>query len=135
MIDKEVGIKKILDGILTYQTSLKGELLPMFREILDKPSPKSIILTCVDSRIVATRLFRAEPGNYFMIRNPGNFIPKYENPESSGVPSTTAASFELACVHNQANTLVVVGHSDCKVSNFYSILNVTKKLIPNLFYL
>lgn len=65
------GIKKLLDGILTYQTSLKGELLPMFREILDKPAPKSIILTCVDSRIVASRLFRAEPGNYFMIRNPG----------------------------------------------------------------
>ena len=67
----KLGIKQILDGILKYQSKLQGELLPMFREILDKPAPKSIILTCVDSRVVASRLFRAEPGAYFMIRNPG----------------------------------------------------------------
>ena len=35
------GITKVLDGIVKYQKSLKGELLPIFREILDKPAPKS----------------------------------------------------------------------------------------------
>jgi len=125
------GIKKVLDGILKYQTELKGELLPMFREILDKPSPKSIILTCVDSRIVASRLFKAEPGAYFMMRNPGNFIPKYENPDDEHdpcIPGNAAASFELACVHNNANTIAVVGHSNCKVNKFVILLILNSKI-------
>lgn len=79
------GIKKVLDGIFKYQKSLQGELLPMFREILDKPAPKSIILTCVDSRIVASRLFRAEPGAYFMVRNPGETLTCSINPGNGEV--------------------------------------------------
>jgi len=98
------GIGKILNGIMKYQTSLKGELVPIFREILDKPAPKSLILTCVDSRIVASRLFRAEPGAYFMLRNPGNFIQKFQacsetNSDSTNTPAPTPASLELACVY------------------------------------
>ena len=64
----------MLEGVLKYQKSLKGELVPIFREILDKPAPKSIILTCVDSRIVASRLLQADPGAYFMIRTPGKIL-------------------------------------------------------------
>lgn len=48
----------------------------------------------------------------------GNFIPKYENPAGNGpcTAGNTSASFELACVHNNANTVAIVGHSNCKVS-------------------
>ncbi len=115
------GIKKVLEGVIKYQTELKSELLPMFREILDKPAPKSIIVSCVDSCVIASRLFRAEPGAYFMIRNPGNFIPKNENPDDgndSCVPGNVAASFELACVINNADTIAVVGQSSSKVINY-----------------
>lgn len=125
MIVKQ-GIKKLLDGILKCQTSLQGELRPMFREILDKPKPKSIMLTTVDSRIVASGLFRAEPGAYFMMRNPGNFIPKYDNEDLNDpfIPGNAAASFELACVHNDVDTIAVVGHSDCKTMDLlYSMRN------------
>ena len=68
------GMSKVLEGVLKYQKSLKGELVPIFREILDKPAPKSIILTGVDSRILASRLLQAEPGAYFMIRTPGKLL-------------------------------------------------------------
>ncbi len=68
------GMAKILKGVLKYNKSVKGELLPIFREILDKPSPKSILVTCLDSRIVATRILQAEPGAYFLIRSPGIYI-------------------------------------------------------------
>jgi carbonic anhydrase len=65
------GIGKVLNGVLKYQSSLKEELVPFFREILDKPAPKTVLLTCVDSRIVASRLLQAQPGTYFLIRLPG----------------------------------------------------------------
>lgn len=72
MIAKQ-GIKKVLDGILKYQSASKGVLLPMFRETLDKPAPKSIMLTCVDSQVNTSRMFKAEPSTYFNLRNPGKF--------------------------------------------------------------
>lgn len=114
------GIGKVLEGVYKYQKSLKGELVPLFREILDKPAPKSIIVTCVDSRVVASRLLQAEPGAYFLIRTPGNFVPKYEDHNTS-VPSAIPAAFELACVNNKANTIVVIGHSDSKVNHVLSL--------------
>jgi carbonic anhydrase len=117
------GMAKILKGVLKYNKSVKGELLPIFREILDKPSPKSILVTCLDSRIVATRILQAEPGAYFLIRSPGNFIPKYECDDTS-VPGGTAAAFELACVINKCNTIGVIGHSDSKILKlFYDMRN------------
>ena len=65
------GMGKILQGVLKYNRSVKGELVPFFREILDKPSPKSILVSGIDSRIVASRILQAEPGAYFLIRSPG----------------------------------------------------------------
>jgi carbonic anhydrase len=109
------GMNRILSGILKYQKTVIGETRPFFREILDKPSPKSVIVTCVDSRIVASRLLQAEPGAYFLLRNPGNFIPKYECLDTS-IANGTPAALELACVHNKVNTIVVLGHSDSKVT-------------------
>ena len=111
------GMSRILAGIIKYQHTVIGETKPFFRQILDKPSPKTVIVTCVDSRVVASRLLQAEPGAYFLIRNPGNFIPKYECLDTS-VANGTPAAFELACVHNKANTIVVLGHSDSKVLSF-----------------
>lgn len=125
------GMGKILSGILKYQKTVIGELKPFFRDILDKPSPKSIMVTCVDSRIVASRLLQAEPGAYFLIRNPGNFIPKYESLETS-VANGTPAAFELACVNNKANTIVVLGHSDSKPLNMlYEMRNTNMRVDSN----
>lgn len=109
------GMGKILNGVMRYQRNIAGELVPFFREILDKPSPKTIMVTCIDSRIVVSRLVQAEPGAYFLVRSLGNFIPKYDSLETS-VPSGTPATLELACVITKANTVVVVGHSDSKVN-------------------
>lgn len=108
------GMGKIVDGILRYQKTIKAEILPIFREILDKPSPKMAIVTGIDSRIVVSRLLQAQPGTFFLIRSPGGFIPKFESSENS-VASGTPAALELACVNNSANTIVVFGHSNSRV--------------------
>ena len=34
------GMGKILNGVMRYQRNLAGELVPYFREILDKRRPK-----------------------------------------------------------------------------------------------
>ncbi len=101
--------------------------------------PKGLIYTCVDSRVVTTRWLirsvvqvsseydqlilkrfchlrftQAAPGDYFIVRNPGNLIPQYAMPEKL-VPRSEEAAVELACHIHDVNTVVVCGHSDCKV--------------------
>lgn len=75
--------------------------------------------------MVASRIFRAEPGAYFMVRNAGNFLQKFQECDNkSCLPSNTPAALELACLINQCNTVAVVGHSDCKTCNqLYSMRN------------
>jgi carbonic anhydrase len=52
-----------------------------------------------------------QPGDLFVVRNMGNFIPPYsENPpEGTGV----AAAVEYAVEHLEVRDIVVCGHSDC----------------------
>ena len=56
----------------------------------------------------------------------GNIIPDYSilDPKT---PRDTEAAIELACNFNYINSLIVVGHSDCKVCG-YNNLKYHKKL-------
>ena len=100
----KTDIETLLQGVIQYNKTLKNELVPYFRDILDKPAPKSILISCIDSRLLVSRVLQSQPGDYFQSRNPGNFIPKFECLETS-IPASTASSLELACIHNNANTV------------------------------
>lgn len=43
-------------------------------------------------------------------------VPNYKILDPN-TPRAEAAALELACVHNNVNTIVVCGHSDCKAMN------------------
>ena len=134
------GIAKILKGVLNYNQTCKDELTPMFRQILDNPEAKSIFVSCIDSRIMASRILYAEPGSYYLARTPGNFIQKHENNETAQIPAATASAIELACVLHKCNTIGVIGHSDCKVNiNFFSqnyifLINIIDKFLRHLIF-
>ena len=78
------------------------------------------MITCIDSRIVASRVVQTDPGESFLARNPGNLIPNYSilNPRT---PRPEEAALELALVHNSVNTIVLCGHSDCKVKTHFDV--------------
>lgn len=74
------------------------------------------MITCVDSRILASRITQANPGEILISRNPGNLVPNYNVlPENTSRPEE--ASLELACLHDNVDTIVVAGHADCKAMN------------------
>lgn len=74
------------------------------------------MVTCVDSRILASRITQANPGEILISRNPGNLVPNYNDlPPNTSRPEE--AAFELACMHDNIDTIVVAGHADCKAMN------------------
>jgi len=65
-------------------------------------SPKAVIITCSDSRVIPEAVFGAGIGELFVIRVAGNVI-----------DNTEIASVEYAVCHLGTKTVVVMGHTHC----------------------
>ncbi len=72
--------------------------------------PKALFIGCSDSRVVPNLITSSEPGDLFVYRNIGNFVPPF-NPkvEFHG----TAAAIEYAVSHLKISNVIVCGHSHC----------------------
>ena len=71
-------------------------------------SPKALMISCADSRIVPEHIMQAEPGDLFVCRNAGNIVPPFSQ-GNGGVTSTV----EYAVVALGVRDIIVCGHSDC----------------------
>ena len=74
----------------------------------DGQSPKALMISCADSRIVPEEIMQARPGDLFVCRNAGNMVPTYAT-MNGGVTSTV----EFAVVALNVRDIIVCGHSDC----------------------
>lgn len=71
-------------------------------------SPKALIISCADSRIVPEHIMQAQPGDLFVCRNAGNIVPPFAT-QNGGVSSTV----EYAVMALQVRDIIICGHSDC----------------------
>jgi carbonic anhydrase len=82
-----------------------------FRLLVDDGQhPTTLFIGCSDSRLVPYLLTGAGPGELFLVRNVGAFVPPYDG--SSGFHGT-AAAIEYAVLNLQVTRIVVCGHSHC----------------------
>jgi len=111
------GMARILDGIIKYRQTLRPSLLQEFQRVALGPSPEGLLLTCVDSRVVASRLTQAIPGQLFIVRNPGNLVPHFSCFSNQMTVGGECGALELACSRNNVQVIALLGHSDCKAMN------------------
>ncbi len=74
----------------------------------DGQSPKALMISCADSRVVPEHIMQAAPGDLFVCRNAGNIVPPFAT-QNGGVSSTV----EYAVVALGVRDIIVCGHSDC----------------------
>jgi len=74
----------------------------------DGQSPKALMISCADSRVVPEHIMQAEPGDLFVCRNAGNIVPPHAT-QNGGVTSTV----EYAIMVLGVRDVIVCGHSDC----------------------
>jgi len=74
----------------------------------DGQSPKALMISCADSRIVPEHIMQAQPGDLFVCRNAGNIVPPHAT-QNGGVTSTV----EYAVMVLGVRDIIVCGHSDC----------------------
>jgi carbonic anhydrase len=72
--------------------------------------PKTLFIGCSDSRLVPYLLAGTGPGELFIVRNVGGFVPPYDG--SHGLHGTTAA-IEFAVLQLEVERIVVCGHTHC----------------------
>jgi carbonic anhydrase len=72
--------------------------------------PKTLFIGCSDSRLVPYLLTGTGPGELFLVRNVGAFVPPYDG--SHGLHGTTAA-IEFAVLSLKVERIIICGHSHC----------------------
>ncbi|CAD5123161.1 DgyrCDS11531 [Dimorphilus gyrociliatus] len=120
----------LLKGVLKFSKNVQPSLVKRLAELQKQPQTKAVMFSCMDSRVLTSDIMQTEPGDMFIIRNAGNFIPKGEGAESS----TEGGALELGCVINKIRHVIVCGHSDCKAMHalygMRDIINEPKKESP-----
>ncbi|MFP5520254.1 MAG: carbonic anhydrase [Bdellovibrionia bacterium] len=72
--------------------------------------PKTLVISCSDSRVDPAILFNLSPGEVFVVRNVANLVPPCENHTSfHGV----SAAIEFAVVNLQVESIIILGHRQC----------------------
>ena len=79
--------------------------------------PRSMVISCCDSRINLTSMFGADNGEFFLHRNIANLVPPFSKDE---IYHGTSAAIEYAVTGLKVSNIMVLGHSNCGgVLNIY----------------
>lgn len=102
-----------MDNILDRAGRFRGEIFEresaLYQTLAhDGQSPKALMISCADSRVVPELITQAAPGDLFVCRNAGNIVPPFSQ-ANGGVSSAV----EYAVVALKVRDIVVCGHSDC----------------------
>lgn len=101
-------VSELINGVERFQTGEFPNQSTLFQNLSEGQSPKVLFITCSDSRIVPSLLTQSVPGDLFVIRNAGNFVPEY-----GSFPSGEAASIEYAVAALGVTDIVLCGHEGC----------------------
>lgn len=98
----------LLHGVSLFKEEVFPEKKELFSKLAYGQSPKTLFITCADSRISPELLTHQPPGNLFVLRNIGNIVPAYGT-SFGGVTS----AIEYAVVALKVSHIIICGHSDC----------------------
>jgi carbonic anhydrase len=106
-------MKKLIQGIVEFRKHVRPGYRETFARLALGQSPDALFIACSDSRVVPNLFASTEPGDLFVVRNPGNLIaPCGESGRPAGDDSQGAA-IEFATLVLGVSDVIVCGHSEC----------------------
>ncbi len=91
----------------TYFQKHEDELLDL---VENGQSPRALFIGCSDSRVIPDLMVQTKPGDLFVIRNVGNFVPPYKPDEDY---HATASGIEYAVSVLGVEEIILCGHTHC----------------------
>ena len=102
---------ELLERLRRFQEDAFPQQRSLFRHLVDEGQhPLTLFIGCSDSRLVPYLLTGTGPGELFLVRNVGAFVPPYD--QSQGFHGT-AAAIEFAVLNLSVRRIIVCGHSHC----------------------
>jgi carbonic anhydrase len=74
-------------------------------------SPRTLIISCSDSRADPSIITDADPGDIFVVRNVANLVPPYAGDD--GMLHGVSTALEFGVCYLEVKNIVVLGHSGC----------------------
>ena len=82
----------------------------LYKDLEKGQSPKTMIISCCDSRVCPTDIFDAKPGDLFVVRNVANLVPSFDKKDDY---SETFTAIEYAVKNLNVQNIIVMGHTNC----------------------
>ena len=102
-------MNELIGRVFSFENSTFPKSQALYAKLSSEgQSPKALMISCADSRVVPEAIVQAEPGDLFVCRNAGNIVPPFGN-MNGGVTSTVEYAVSALGVRD----IIVCGHSDC----------------------
>jgi carbonic anhydrase len=106
-----VKVQDLIDG----HENFKGKKFKKYENkfidlVKNGQKPKVLFIACSDSRVDPVLITNSDPGDLFILRNIGNFVPPF-SPDNDY--HATAAGIEYATHVLKVTDIIICGHSHC----------------------
>jgi len=101
-------MQSIRKGVVTFQRYVFPQHKALFQRLAQGQTPAALFITCADSRVDPSLITHSTPGELFVDRNAGNFMPPFH-----GENASEAAGLEYALKVLKIPNIIICGHTDC----------------------
>ena len=101
-------VQQLVAGVHHFRHEVFRRQQELFAKLSQGQEPQTLFITCSDSRIDPNLITHTNPGDLFVLRNAGNFIPAFGATNGGEV-----ATIEFAVTGLGVRDIVVCGHAYC----------------------
>jgi carbonic anhydrase len=101
-------VQQLVAGVHHFRHEVFRRQQDLFAKLSQGQEPQTLFITCSDSRIDPNLITHTNPGDLFVLRNAGNFVPAFGATNGGEV-----ATIEFAVTGLGVRDIVVCGHAHC----------------------
>ena len=105
-----MNLEEYAKGNKLFRTYFKNNQESLLQLVKSGQSPKALFIGCSDSRVIPDLIVQSDPGDLFVIRNVGNFVPPHKPDEDF---HATASGIEYAVSILNVQEIIICGHTHC----------------------
>ena len=109
-----MNLEQYAKGNKLFRSYFKNNKEALLKLVTSGQSPKALFIGCSDSRVIPDLMVQSNPGDLFVIRNVGNFVPPYKPDEDF---HATASGIEYAVSVLKVQEVIICGHTHCGACN------------------
>jgi len=105
-----MNLQEYAEGNKLFKSYFKKNKEALLKLVTSGQSPKALFIGCSDSRVIPDMIVQSNPGDLFVMRNVGNFVPPYKPDEDF---HSTASGIEYAVSVLNVEEIIICGHTHC----------------------